>query len=85
LRKRLAVLLTVALMAVMALLVVAPAFAFAPDGSPGGQGEGQSQATDNCFANIQKQGENGVSAAGGPREDVQGPANCDHLTGGKPT
>ena len=84
--RRFLLVLTVALvMAVMALWGVAPAFAFAPAGSPGGQGEGQSQANDNCFASIQKQIENDVNAAGGPREDLQGPANCDHLTGGNPT
>ena len=75
LRRKLAVLLAVAL---MALLVVAPAFAAAPPGSPGGQGQGQSQAIDNCFANIAKQAENGVSASGGPREGFPGPTNCSH-------
>jgi len=79
--KRIIMVLTVA--ALMAVMLVAGAgYAFA-SANPDNQGTatnapGQSNAFENCRANVIKQEEKRVSAGGGPKEGLPG-TNCDQF------
>ena len=55
------------------------ALAFTNGGGNSGSAPGQANAIANCFDNIAKQTDKGVSAGGGPKEGVPAPTNCDHF------
>jgi uncharacterized membrane protein len=75
------ILLVVAVGAILVLSSVSYAFAEANPNNNGNaeSAPGQEIAEDNCNGAIAQQGENDVSAGGGPKEDVSSPTNCDHF------
>jgi hypothetical protein len=73
------VLTIAALMAVMVFAGAGYAFAFANPDNEGNASNapGQNNAQENCFENITRQLEKGLSAGGGPKEGTIGTTNCD--------
>ena len=67
---------------VTAGLVAALGLVAAPVASAYGESHPNSQAVENCEANIAKQVERGVAAGGGKKEGIPAPTNCDHLFSG---